>query len=393
MNLPSESLTGPQIAQVKQELTGDSSLRGLHSSIHYPPNRMDEDKAPLPWPSAAHSRHATLAPSFAHLLAHFAPTPDLLPFTARLGGTDDNNGLAPSDHTPSAELDPQLVATHHITNRVRHKIDTWLNPITAQLNKLTELYQVLVDRMTPLPAPNTVIAAPIVMQAVPVRAVPTLPREHTQNTDSSSIPVTWIPPALRTPAMHSQGVAKVVIVSNHNPVTDATSEVLEPTCLPNIADAAEFPSLEETCVAIPSRNMRNKAAKARQWCSVPGATGPIPTLQAMMVAPQVDDDNGHIPLKLSHICPMFASIVTQKAVHQHQQATRTGAQARAVQNHTSLGQQGKAPSDTNLSITYATVIWHGGQADGDAEHALHVTVLTGMTLDSAVMTTWAEMEN
>jgi hypothetical protein len=83
----------------------------------------------------------------------------------------------------------------------------------------------------------------------------------------------------------------------HIPVTDAMSEVPNPISPFPIADAAEFPSLEETRLAIPSRrvkrNMENKAVWERQWRQVPGATGPSPTPQPMPEAASVDDDNCH----------------------------------------------------------------------------------------------------
>jgi hypothetical protein len=124
MNSLSELLTGSQIAQVKQELAKDTSLHGLHSLIHNPSNRMNEDSPPpQSWPSTAHSCHTTPAPDFTILLLHFSPVADLPPFTARLGNNNENDGPAPSDHTPTAELDPQMAAAHHITNCIHREID------------------------------------------------------------------------------------------------------------------------------------------------------------------------------------------------------------------------------------------------------------------------------
>jgi hypothetical protein len=146
---------------------------------------------------------------------------------------------------------------------------------------------------------------------------------------------------------------------------------LAPINPPNAVDAVEFPSLEETCVTILSHNVRDKAAQERQWRMVPGATGPIPTPQAMKSNAQVDDDDAHIPLQTSQVCPMFASIVTQKAVHQHQHVTHTGAQARAIQGRSKAGHLKPTSADQPLNVTYATVIQHSGLPDKEAEHALH----------------------
>jgi hypothetical protein len=149
MNSPNESLTGTQIAQVKQELAEEDSLRGLRSSSHCPDNAMSDD-TPSPktqWPSAAHSRHAMPVPNFTLLPSHFAPAAEMPPFTARIGGNDMDDGPAPLDRTPTAEPDLHMAATHHITNRVREEINWRLNPITRQLNTLTELIQRLADKV------------------------------------------------------------------------------------------------------------------------------------------------------------------------------------------------------------------------------------------------------
>jgi hypothetical protein len=165
MDSPSESLTGSQIAQVKQELADNSSLWGIHSSIHYPPNRMDEDNAPPPWPSVVHSRHVTPATSFTNLPSHFPPTADLPQFMARIGGNNEDDGPAPLDHTASAEPDPNN-ASHLITNTVREQIHKQLNPIMAQLNALTKLVEKLLTTPTPGPAKSD-IPPPAVPQAMP----------------------------------------------------------------------------------------------------------------------------------------------------------------------------------------------------------------------------------
>jgi hypothetical protein len=154
MNSPNESLTGSQIAQVTLELVEDDPLRGLRSSSHCPDNAMTDDSPSPPktqWPSAAHSRHATPAPDFTRLPSHFTPAPDLpldtTPFEARIGGNDADDGPAPSDRSPTAEPDPNMAVAHHITNCVRKEIDGRLNPITKQLNSLTQLIQRLADKV------------------------------------------------------------------------------------------------------------------------------------------------------------------------------------------------------------------------------------------------------
>jgi hypothetical protein len=354
MNSPAESLTGTQIAQVKQELIEDDPLRGLRSSSHCPDNAMSDD-APSPkhlWPSTAHLRHATPAPDFATLPSHFAPTPEMPPFMACIGGNNIDDGPAPSDQTPSVEPDPTMAAAHHITNQVRMEIHTRLNPITRQLNTLTNLVQWLTDQ----------IFAPTVAMAAPPKAAPMLARKPPQNPIPPTPPVLQVLPVPTVP------------VPTHIPVTDTTSEA--PCDVPpsHTVDAAVFPSLEETCLAIPSRrikrNVENKAVRVRQRQQVPGATGPLPTSLPTPAEARVDGDDGHIPLCTSRVRPMFASIVTQKAMATHQSATTTGNQACAIQNRSKSGKQMPIPPDEQ-PITYATVIRHGGLPDSEAEHALH----------------------
>jgi quinol monooxygenase YgiN len=370
MNSPSESLTGSQIAQVKQELVEDDPLRGLRSSSHCPDNAMTDDSPSPPkpdWPSAAHSRHATPAPDFARLPSHFTPAPDMSPnanpFTARIGGNDEDDGPAPSDRTPTGEPDPAMATAHHITNAVRHEVEQRLNPIVLQLNSLTGLMQRLSDKVFSAPAVAT--------KAAPPSAAPTLAR--TQNVSHPTIPVSKDTPVPRVPATNSRGMPDTVTVPSHIPVTDAMLE--DPRPVPSLepVDAAMFPSLEETRLAIPScrvkRNAENKAAREEQRRSVPGATGPTPTpLPAPHVA-RIDDDNGHIPLRTSRVRPMFASVATQKAMKDHQTATTTGNQARAVQGRSKSGQAKSVPS-TEESVTHATIIRHGGLPDAEAERAL-----------------------
>jgi hypothetical protein len=274
MNSPNESLTGTQIAQVKRELVEDDPLRGIYSSSHCPANAMSDDTppdaAPIPWPSVAHSRHATPAPDFATLPSHFAPAEELPPFTARLPtghGMDDIPD--PSDRTPSAEPDLNNAVAHHITNCVRHEIETRLNPFGKQLNALTTIVQALADRMNATPP------------AAPSQATPAIARPRTQNATHPTIPVLQNTPVPRAPETCGQGVPDIVTVPTHNTVTDATLEVPNSVNLSEPVDAAMFPSLEETRLAIPSRrvkrNAENKATREKQRSSVPGATGPIPT--------------------------------------------------------------------------------------------------------------------
>jgi hypothetical protein len=324
MNSPSESLTGSQIAQVKQELVEDDPLRGLRSSSHCPDNAMTDDSLPpnAEWPSAAHSRHATPAPDFTRLPSHFTPAPDFppntTPFMARIGGNDEDDGPAPSDRTHTEEPDPAMAAAHHITNAVRHKVEQRLNPIVLQLNSLTGLMQRLSNKVFSMPN--------IVTKAAPTAAAPTTAR--TQNVSHHTIPVLKDTPVPRVPSTLSQEIPVTVTVPSHVPVTDAMSE--DPIPVPSLepVDAVMFPSLEETRLAIPSRrvkrNAENKAAREKQRSSVPGATGPNPTpLPAPHVA-RVDDDDGHIPLRTSRVRPMFASVATQKALKDHQAVTTTG---------------------------------------------------------------------
>jgi hypothetical protein len=371
MNSPNESLTGSQIAQVKQELVEDDPLWGLRSSSHCPDNAMTDD-SPSPktqWPSAAHSQHTTPAPDFTCLPPHFTPTPDrppdTVPFTACIGGNDTDDGPAPSDRTPTAEPDPTMAAAHHITNCVRKEIDFCLNPITRQLNSLTILMQRLNDK---------VFKTAPVTQAAPPKAAPTHARPHLQNDDHPTIPVLKDTPVPRIPATHSQGTSDTVNVPAHDPVTDAMLEAPCDIPPPRITDATVFPSLEEAHLAIPShhvkRNAENKAVRDRQHQQVPGATGPIPTTLPAAVTARVEDDDGHIPLRSSRVRPMFASIVTQKAMDQHQSATITGNQACAVQGRSKSGKV-KVTQTDDESVTHTTVIRHGGLPDAEAERVLH----------------------
>jgi hypothetical protein len=366
MNSPNESLTGTQIAQVKRELVEDDPLRGIYSSSHCPANAMSDDTppdaAPIPWPSVAHSRHATPAPDFAVLPTHFTPARELPPFTAHLPtghGVDDV--LDPSDRTPSAEPDPNNAAAHLITNCVRHEIESRLNPFSKQLHALTTIVQTLSDR---------IFAA----QSAAPSVVATTARSHTQNAVHPTLPVLMNTPVPQAPVTASPGVPGMVTVPAHTTVTDATSAVPNPVNSSEPVDAVMFPSLEETRLAIPSRrvkhNAENKAAREKQRGSVPGATGPTPTPLPAPHAARVDDDDGHIPLRTSRVRPMFASVVTQKAMKDHQAATVTGNQARAVQGRARSGKATLA-TPTEDSVTHATVIRHGGLPDAEAERALH----------------------
>jgi hypothetical protein len=342
MNSRSESLTGSQIAQVKQELTKDDSLQGLRSSIHFPPNHMSKDSPPPQgWPSAAHSRHATPAPDFTTLPPHFALATSLPPLTARIGGNNEYDGPAPSDRTPTAESNPQLAAAQHIATCVCHEIDMWLKPFDRQMVELVQLYQRLEDKVDLIATspPNVTHLMPIphpapVSQAAPSMAAPTTARQLTQNTQSHTILVPPVLPAPRAPATHSQGVPETVQVLEHVPVTDTMLVALDPTPPTHIADAVEFPSLEETRLAIPSHhikcNVENKAVWDRQWRQVPGATGPSHTPQTTKDAAWVDGDDSLIPLRSSHVCPLFASVATQKVVAQHLTATPRGWQDQII---------------------------------------------------------------
>jgi hypothetical protein len=307
MNSPNESLTGSQIAQVKRELVEDDPLRGIYSSSHCPANAMSDDTpqdaTPIPWPSVAHSRHATPAPDFAILPTHFAPARELPPFTAHLPtghGVDDVPD--PSERTPSAEPDPNNVAAHLITNCVRHEIETRLNPLSKQLNTLTNIVQALADRVFA----NQPATPPVVT---------TTAHSRTQNVVHPTLPVLKDTPVPQAPETSSLGVPDIVTVPAHTTVTDATSAVPNPVNSSKPVNAVMFPSLEETRLAIPSRrincNAENKAAREKQRSSIPGATGPTPTpLPAPHVA-RVDDDDGHIPLRTSRVRPMFASAPRQ----------------------------------------------------------------------------------
>jgi hypothetical protein len=374
MNSPSESLTGSQIAQVKQELVENDPLRGLRSSSHCPDNAMTDDSPSPPsppkpdWPSAAHSRHATPAPDFARLPSHFTPAPDFspdtVPFTARIGGNDEVDGPAPSDRTPTAEPDPAMAAAHHITNAVRHEVEQRLNPIVLQLNSLTGLMQRLSDKVFATPA--------VVSKTAPPPATPNL--APPQNPSHSTLPVRQSAPVPRAPVTLSPDVVDTVTAPAHNTVTDAMSEVPDSVNFPEPVDAVMFPSLEETRLAIPSRrvkrNAENKAAREKQRSSVPGATGPTPTPLPTPHGARVDDDDGHIPLRTSRVRPMFASVATQKTVNAHQAATTSGNQARAVQGRSATG-KAKTVIPAEESVTHATVIRHGGLPSTEAERALH----------------------
>jgi hypothetical protein len=212
----------------------------------------------------------------------------------------------------------------------------------------------------------------VVTQAAPPPAAPTLAR--TQNVSHPTNPVLKDTPVPRVPATYSQGTPDIVTVPSHIPVTDATLEEPNSVNFLEPVDAAMFPSLEETRLAIPSRcikrNAENKAAKEKQRSSVPGATGPTPTPLPAPHAARIDDDDGHITLRTSRVRPMFASIVTQKVMNQHQSATITGNQARAIQGRSKTGRAtDAAPADE--SVTHATVIRHGGLPDAEAERVLH----------------------
>jgi hypothetical protein len=219
---------------------------------------------------------------------------------------------------------------------------------------------------------DKVFSAPAVeTKAAPPPAAPTLAR--TQYVSHPTIPVSKDAPVPRAPSTNSRGMPDTVTVPSHIPVTDAMSE--DPRPVPSLepVDAAMFPSLEETRLAIPSRrvkrNAENKAAREEQRKSVPGATGPTPTpLPAPHVA-RIDDDDGHIPLRTSRVRPMFASVATQKAMKDHQTATTMGNQACAVQGRSKSGQAKSVPS-TEESVTHATIIRHGGLPDAEAERAL-----------------------
>jgi hypothetical protein len=200
MNSPTESLTGSQIAQVKHELIEDDPLRGLCSSVHCPANAMSDD-SPSPstkqWPSIAHSRHTTPAPDFACLPPHFTPTSKLPPFTARIGGNDEDDGPALSDHTPTEEPDPALATTHLINNTIRKVVNNQLNPIVAQLNALTKFVTALNEHNIPIPPATT---APISPPAAPPKAAPTQPRKQPQTVLPSTPPVESVLPAPVTDA-------------------------------------------------------------------------------------------------------------------------------------------------------------------------------------------------
>jgi hypothetical protein len=157
---------------------------------------MEDDETPSPltrWPSVAHSRHATPAPDFTLLPPHFMPATGFPPFTAHIGGNNDDDRPAPSDRTPTAEPDPNMAAAHLINNRVREEIDWRLNPITRQLNTLTELMQRLSDKVFAPP--------PAVTQAAPSKATPAHAHSHTQNEKPSYPPGPQTVPSPQAPAV------------------------------------------------------------------------------------------------------------------------------------------------------------------------------------------------
>jgi hypothetical protein len=200
------------------------------------------------------------------------------PFMAHLGNNDDTDGPAPSDHTPTADPVPNMAMAHHITNCVRHEIDTRLNPVISSLNALITMVQ-RIDRestehvCTNPPTPTPPVA---VTQAVPAKAVLTPACKPSQNIPSSNPPVLMVAPDPCPPVTCGQGGVESGKAPKHVPVTDATSEVPAPTLPSLTVDAVEFPSLEETRPAIPSHrvkcNAENKAARERQWRQVPGVS-------------------------------------------------------------------------------------------------------------------------
>jgi hypothetical protein len=232
------------------------------------------------------NRDTTPAPDFAHLPSYFKPTPELPPFTVHIGGNDEDDGLVPLDRTPTREPDPALATTHLIHNTVHDVVQKQMNPIVAQLNALTELVTALNEHNIPLPTATTMHASPPV--APPPTVTPPQPHAQPQNALSSNPPVAPVPPTPQAPATRCQGASEAVTVTAHIPVTNAMSEVPISILPSPIANAAEYPSLEETCLAIPSHcvkhNVENKAVQEWQWRQVPGATGPSPTPLPMLDA-------------------------------------------------------------------------------------------------------------
>jgi hypothetical protein len=114
--------------------------------------------------------------------------------------------------------------------------------------------------------------------AAPPQATPVSAHPRTQNDTHPTIPVPKAAPVHRAPETCDQGTPDIVTVPTHNTVTDAMLEVPNSVNFTEPVDAAMFPSLEETRLAIPSRrvkhNTENKAAREKQRSSVPGATCP-----------------------------------------------------------------------------------------------------------------------
>ncbi|KAN0142041.1 hypothetical protein V8E53_000503 [Lactarius tabidus] len=118
-------------------------------------------------------------------------------------------------------------------------------------------------------------------------------------------------------------------------------------------DDDEFPEIEPTSRG--TRRRRNAAsAVLHQRRNIPGATGP-------------DDSHITITNNNSRIKPLFANIITQKAVAQQQQVQRTAAQARAVQGRNQSGNQGAKAHAADGNLTEVTVIRFGGLQDEEEE--------------------------
>jgi hypothetical protein len=161
----------------------------------------------------------------------------------------------------------------------------------------------------------------------------------------------------------SENASHVLQATQVVQVGQTVSEPLQPVperSLPEVEPIARvdndnnFPVLENA-----SRGTRCKCNSAQanfdRQSKVPGATGP---------------NDGHIPLYTnnnSRIKPLFANVITQKAVAQQQGIQRSTTQARAVQGHNQSGNQGARARAADSNLTEVTVIRFRGLQDNKEE--------------------------
>jgi hypothetical protein len=324
---PSPFVTPPTLSVIQDTvniaadvvLSQDVSLRGSSSSIHNEANHMAIDPELI--------KLANVFPP------GIPPPPSNISLPPAMSHTPQFRGAEAHEDSAAPSCSPEVTAMTVFEIQMEAMMARFVQPIWDTIHRLEQSKG---EKNIPRILQHT---------------RPGYCSEHIDRTLATRVSNASIAPEVMTQGTRTHEATQVAIPF------PSESQVPEPPLAEELVarvDDNEFPTLEQV-----SRGVRCKcnAAQAitQQCCRVPGAMGP---------------DNRHIPLmnNNSRIKPLFANVITQKAVAQQQHVQNSAAQAHTVQGCKTSGIQGshKMPLDSNL--TEVTVIRFGGLENEEEEH-------------------------